>query len=61
VVTGCSEGCVVYTVFDDFVVREGVGRHYQDSRVSIGGPGVDRVDLENREKQRGSEGLALLD
>ena len=53
-VTGCSEGWVVYINFDAFVVRDGVVAHYRDSCVPL----VDlvclenRVDLENREKQR---------
>jgi len=45
-VTGCSEGCVVYINFDVFVVRDGVGVHYQDSCVPL----VDLVCLrEQRE------------
>ena len=65
-VTGCSEGCAVYTVFDVFVVRDGVVAHYQDSCVPLGnlvwtgGTEVTWITERSREDQRGSEGLALL-
>ena len=52
--------CVVYVGYAIRDVRDGVVRHYQDSCVPLVHLWVNREDLDGREEQRGSEGLALL-
>ena len=49
---------VGYAIRDD---RDGVVVHYRDSCVPLGNLWVNRDPLDDREEQRGTEGLALLD
>jgi hypothetical protein len=58
-VTGCSEGCAFYINFDVFVVRDGVGVHYQDSCVPLGSCGC-LEEQRSPGQQREAEGLSLL-